>query len=152
MNRISKWFCSVVTVLILSLMFTLPIAAAPQSSCDNKSNKIDVTNVFRGIVTTTIFETDPTVDVPAGYERVSVHPKSDAKGLALWVQTYGTTEGYSLEAANRITVLTPIGAVPCGCHMPQAPYRYVRLTKDSPPSCEDTCSPSKTTMDLSWLN
>ena len=52
---------------------------------------------------------------------------------------------YSLATVERMTFLMPVNqtiGVPCGCHMQGAPYRYVRVTKDSPPECVDTCGPS----------
>lgn len=49
---------------------------------------------------------------------------------------------YSLATIERQTFLLPISqniGVPCSCTMQGMTYRYVRLTKDSPPECVDTC-------------
>lgn len=141
----------ILAIVAMFAIFAMTSFAA--SNCQNQNiNKSFFTSVFEApasdivpsVPTVTrfaafsqlIFERDSTAAVPAGYERVSVYSASDVKGKRLWLKTYGNLDGYSLEQANKITILTPIGTVPCDCiQTPELPYRYM----PKPRGCEDLC-------------
>lgn len=124
----------VVVSLILALFVGAIFAIGASNPLVPTPVRIDIGNVAEAI--------------PAGYQSVAVHPKTEDKAEALWLRSFGSMESYTFEKAATISVVVNENAVPCWCQSPEMPYKYVASSDDtqgdivSHGTCEDLCPKS----------
>lgn len=105
-------------------------------------NSFATTTQFTSAPLTTelVFEYDSNGPIPFGQERVTFQPATEEKALALYKRAFGTTDGFSFDAAQKITALYPVGFAPCWCWDTNEANRYQYTGK----LCIDCVSASTT--------